>query len=87
MSPKTETTGKNVDLTALEERTRKDQVHIPSDPVPEPAPEIDPDNIEQSLAVARVTLHGSIEMEAAVFWRILRIRIENNLTKTQTTNQ
>ena len=55
--------------------------------MPELAPEIDPDNIEQSLAVARVTLHGSIEIEAAVFWRILRIRIENNLTKTQTTNQ
>ena len=47
--------------------------------MPEPIPEIDLDNIDQSIAVAKVTLHGSIEMEAAVLWRILKIRIEKNL--------
>ena len=74
----------NVDLKPLEKYTRKTQVQVASDPVHEPVPEIDPDNIHQNLVVSKKTLHGIIRIE--VLWRILKNRIENNLKYRQQTS-
>lgn len=67
----------------LEEDTRKTQVQVSCDPATKPVAKVDSESIDPSLTVAKVTLYGI----PAIFFRILKTRIENNLKANKGKNE